>query len=201
MIAAVEIDPLRSVDAIVIGASAGGIEALMEILPGLTSAQQVAVLVVIHLPRERPSLLVEVFRPRCALAVEEAQDKADVRPGTIYFAPPDYHMLVDRGPRISLSFDAPVHFSRPSIDVLFQSAADVYGERLMGIILTGGNEDGAEGLAAVRGAGGVTVVQRPDSAQVSLMPAAALAHTPVDYVLSPADISRLLKNLPVRMPS
>src|ERR1700722_10584829 len=137
-----------------------------------------------HIPRERPSLLPEVFGARCALPVKEAEDKEPIQPGTVYFAPPDYHLLIDRGPAFALSPQEPVHFSRPSIDVLFDSAADVYGERVIGVILTGANQDGAEGLAAVGQAGGRTVVQDPVSAAVAYLPEAALKEGPVDFVLS-----------------
>jgi two-component system, chemotaxis family, protein-glutamate methylesterase/glutaminase len=133
------------VDAVVIGGSAGAVEALCLILPSVPARIRMPMFVVLHLPRDRPSLLTEVFSPRCARPVREAQDKEPIEPGTVYVAPPDYHMLIDAGPQISLSVDEVVHFSRPSIDVLFESAADFYKERLLGIILTGANEDGAAG--------------------------------------------------------
>ncbi len=187
------------VDAIVIGASAGGVEALMALLPALPPDLPAAVFVVLHLPRDRDSLLVDIFRPRCALRVLEAQDKDAVTKGSVYFAPPDYHLLVDRDaqgrPQLALSVDEAVNYSRPSIDVLFESAADVYRARLMGIVLTGGNQDGAAGLEAVRRAGGITVVQDPQTAQVSLMPASALARGPVDFVLSLGDMAGLMNML------
>ncbi|WP_375760507.1 chemotaxis protein CheB [Corallococcus exercitus] len=178
--------PPGRVDAIVLGTSAGGVDALSQLLPTLPGDFRPALLVVVHLPRDRPSLLVDVFAPRCALPVYEAADKQPIQPGSLYFAPPDYHLLVDRdahGPTLALSQDAPVHFSRPSIDVLFESAAGVYGERLGGVLLTGANTDGALGLQAVRRGGGVTLVQEPDTARVATMPAAALAAGPVDFVL------------------
>ena len=180
------------IDCIVIGCSAGGVEALAELLPTLPVAFRPTVCIVLHLPRDRPSLLVEIFEKRCARPVREADDKEPIEPGTIYFAPPDYHMLVEKDRQIALSADEPVHFSRPSIDVLFESAADVYGERLLGIILTGGNEDGAAGLQAVHRAGGVTVVQQPDSAKVPLMVVSALQRGPADFVLSLPEIAQLL---------
>jgi two-component system, chemotaxis family, protein-glutamate methylesterase/glutaminase len=183
------------IDAVVIGASAGGVDALAVLLPSLPVGLEQPFFIVLHLPRDRPSVLVEIFRPRCALYVEEAEDKAPVQPGTIYFAPADYHLLLDKGPQLSLSADAPVHFSRPSIDVLFESAADRYRDRLLGIILTGANEDGSHGLAAVHRAGGLTVVQDPRSAQSPFMTESALSRTPVDYVLSLADIAALLATL------
>ncbi len=179
----------------VIGASAGGVEALSVLLPALPVGTAQPFFIVLHLPRDRPSVLVEVFRPRCALYVEEAEDKIPVQPGTIYFAPADYHLLVDKGPQLALSTDEPIHFSRPSIDVLFESAADRYRDRLLGIILTGANEDGTNGLAAVHRAGGVTVVQDPGSAQSPFMAESALSRTPVNYVLSLAGIAALLTTL------
>ena len=171
-------------EAVVIGASAGGVEVLSMLLSALPASCRLSLIIVMHIPRERPSLLPEVFGSRCALPVKEAEDKEPIQPGTVYFAPPDYHLLVDRGPAFALSTDEPVHFSRPSIDVLFDSAADVYGERLIGVILTGANQDGAEGLAAIGHAGGRTVVQDPVSAAVAYLPEAALKQGPVDFVLS-----------------
>ena len=183
------------IDAIAIGTSAGGVEALSILLPALPAGLRASVFIVLHLPRERPSLLAEIFAPKCALKVKEAEDKMRVEPGTVYFAPPDYHLLIDEGPQLALSIDELVHFSRPSIDVLFESAADIYGERLMGIILTGANDDGAAGLAAIHRAGGVTIVQEPDSAQVPLMTLAALRRTAADFVLPLKGIAGLLQAL------
>jgi two-component system chemotaxis response regulator CheB len=127
--------------------------------------------------------------------VREAQDKGPVAAGTVYFAPPDYHLLVDEGPQLALSSDDLVNYSRPSIDVLFESAADVYGERLLGIILTGASHDGASGLEAVYRAGGWTVVQEPEDAEVPLMVEAALKRIPVHFVLPLDQIARLLGTL------
>jgi len=189
-------EPLtRGIDAVVIGASAGGVEVLSVLLAQLPRACRVSFFIVMHIPRERPSLLPEVFSTRCVLPVKEAEDKEPAQPGTVYFAPPDYHMLIDRGPALALSGDEPVHFSRPSIDVLFDSAADIYGERLMGLILTGANQDGAEGLAAVGRAGGRTVVQEPRSAAVAYLPEAALQAGPVDAVLAVDQLQGLFAHL------
>ena len=185
----------RRIDAIVIGASAGGVEALSILLPVLPADLRVSLFIVVHLPRERPSLLAEIFTRKCAVRVREAEDKMRVEPGTVYFAPPDYHLLLDKGPQLALSIDELVHFSRPSIDVLFESAADIYAERLMGIILTGANDDGTAGLAAIHGAGGVTIVQEPESAQVPVMALSALKRTPADFVLPLAEIAVLLHEL------
>jgi two-component system chemotaxis response regulator CheB len=183
------------IDAIVIGASAGGIEALMRLLPALPANFKPPIFVVLHLPRDRPSVLADIFNRRCQLAVCEAQDKEPVRTGTVYFAPPDYHLLIDAGPQLSLSSDELVHFSRPSIDVLFESAADVYGPRLLGIVLSGANEDGTEGLAAVHDAGGVSIIQQPESAQVKQMVVSALMRNPASLVLDLDGISKLLNTV------
>lgn len=174
----------QDIDAVAIGTSAGGVEALAALLSSLPRGCRASFFVVIHIPRERPSLLPEIFAAKCVLPVREAEDKEPIQPGTVYFAAPDYHLLVDRGPALALSSDDPVHYSRPSIDVLFESAADIYGERLMGLILTGANQDGAAGLAAVGRAGGCTVVQEPSSAAAPYLPEAALRQGPVDHVLS-----------------
>jgi len=179
-------------DAITIGASAGGIEALFELLPRLPLDMRASVVVVLHLQRERPSLLTEIFAARCALPVREINDKDELRPGTIYFAPPDYHVLFDSGPQLALSTEGLVQYSRPSIDVTFESAAQLLRERLLAIVLTGANEDGAQGLRAVHECGGTTIVQSPETARSSLMPASALKYSPVDFVLPLEAIGSLL---------
>lgn len=191
--------PTRTFEAIVIGGSAGAIDALLTILPALPATLRASVIVALHVPRDRPSLLTQVFAPRCALPVHEAQDNEPLEPGTIVFAPPDYHLLLDVGPRLSLSVDAPVHFSRPAIDILFESAADLFGERTLGILLSGANADGAQGLAAIDQAQGLCIVQTPDSASSPTMPRAALSLIPqVPHVLSPAAIAETLNRLHAR---
>ena len=186
-------DAMAGIQAVVIGASAGGVQALAELLPAFSSRASVSIFVVLHLPRDRPSLLTEVFSSKCALEVREAQDKEPVAPGTVYFAPSNYHLLVDEGPQLALSADDLVHHSRPSIDVLFESAAAVYGPRLLGVILTGANEDGAEGLAAVHDAGGITVVQEPETAQVPTMVLSAMGLRAPDFVLPLERIADLFR--------
>ncbi len=159
---------------VVIGASAGGVEALGAILPALPATFTAPVVVVIHIPPRQPSLLVEVFRGQCALAVREAVDKQPLGSG-IVFAPPDYHLLVEAGGSLALSIEPPVNWSRPSIDVLFESAAAAFGPEVVAIVLTGGSADGAAGAKAVRDAGGTVLVQSPDQAEVPIMPASAIA--------------------------
>jgi two-component system chemotaxis response regulator CheB len=181
--------------AVVIGASAGGIEALSSILPALSACAPFAVLIVVHLPKDRPSLLPSLFSERCALPVQEAVDGDPVMPGVIYFAPPDYHLLLDNGPRISLSIDELVNYSRPSIDVLFESAADIFGAQLLAILLSGGNDDGAKGLVYVKRCNGSAIVQQPETALVDQMPRAALARIVPDAVLTPAEIGHVLREM------
>jgi two-component system, chemotaxis family, protein-glutamate methylesterase/glutaminase len=190
-----EMSVVGRVDAIVMGASAGGVEALMALLPPLSASFDLPIFIVLHLPRDRPSILANIFARKCRMRVCEAQDKELVRPGTVYFAPPDYHLLIDAGPQLSLSADELVHHSRPSIDVLFESAVDVYGARLLGIVLTGANEDGAEGLAAIHDAGGMTIIQQPESAQVKQMVISALNRNPTSQVLDLPGIAALLGTL------
>jgi len=182
----------EDIDAVAIGASAGGVQALSVLLPALPAAAAVAFFVVLHLPRDKPSLLADIFARKCALRVREAQDKEPVMPGTVYFAPTNYHLLIDQGPMLALSVDELVHHSRPSIDVLFESAAEVYRNRLLGIILTGANEDGAQGLAMIQERGGITVVQDPRTAHSPQMILSALKVRAPDYVLKLAEIAALL---------
>jgi two-component system, chemotaxis family, protein-glutamate methylesterase/glutaminase len=181
--------------AIVIGGSAGALEALAVILPALPASCDVPIVVVVHLPPAAPSLLTTVLRPRTALLVKEAEDKEPVAGGALYVAPPNYHLLVERDRTFALSVDDLVHFSRPAIDVLFESASEVYGPTLVGVVLTGANADGAAGLAAIKRRGGLTIAQSPGSATVATMPQAAIDTGAVDHVLPPAEIAALLVEL------
>lgn len=177
---------------VVIGASAGGVEALCALLAGLPEDFRPAVAIVLHIPPDRDSLLPALFGQRCALPVKEVEDKEPVRPGMVYLAPPDYHMLVEPDRTFSLSRDEAVHFSRPSIDVLFESAALACRETLLGIVLTGASADGAAGLKAVRENGGRAWVHHPAEASSSLMPAAAIDHAGADRIIGLDDMRRLL---------
>jgi two-component system, chemotaxis family, protein-glutamate methylesterase/glutaminase len=167
-----------SIDAVVIGASAGGVEALNYLLPALPRGFAATVLVVVHVRQGKPSLLPDLFAQRCELNVVEPFDKDVIAPGTIYFAPPGYHMMVEAeggaAPSIALSVDPPVRFSRPSVDVLFETAAHAYGERVLGIVLSGANDDGARGARAILDAGGECWAQDPNTAFAQAMPQAAL---------------------------
>jgi two-component system chemotaxis response regulator CheB len=161
------------VKAVVIGASAGAVQALLHILPLLPADFPLPVLAVVHVPPDRPNALVSLFQTKCRIKVKEAEDKEPALGGVVYFAPSDYHLLVEADGSLSLSSDELVNHSRPSIDVLLESSADAFGPRLTGIILTGANDDGARGLKAVMEAGGTVIVEDPLSAFASTMPEAA----------------------------
>jgi len=183
---------LTGYDAIVIGASAGGFVALAEILPRLPTALPQAVVVVQHLHPAGGEYMVEFLSQHCLLPVKEAEDKEPIKPGVIYVAAAQYHLLIERDRSFALSVDDKVNYSRPSIDVLFETAAAAYGPRLIGVVLTGANADGAAGLASIKARGGLTIVQDPATAEVSFMPQAAIAGTTVDHILDLAGIVKLL---------
>ncbi|MYM69306.1 chemotaxis protein CheB [Pseudoduganella sp. FT55W] len=182
----------RSVEAVVIGASAGGVGALLRLLPGLPAGYGCAIMVVLHVPEGRQSNLAGVFQTRMRLPVREARDKEEISSGTLYFAGSGYHLSVECDRSFSLSCEERVHFSRPAIDYLMESAADAYGPALLGILLTGANQDGAAGLAAIGMAGGLTVVQLPAEAEQPIMPLEAIRLRVPDLILPLDDIHSLL---------
>jgi two-component system chemotaxis response regulator CheB len=161
-------------EVIVIGGSAGALDALFALLPALPSPLAVPIVVVIHVPPTSPSLLPELLARICARRVVEVEDKLALAPHTIYVAPPNYHVLLERDRTLALSVDPPVHFSRPSIDVVFESAADAFGPAAIGVVLSGASEDGARGLARIHQAGGIALIQDPATARHAEMPAAAV---------------------------
>ena len=185
----------RRVEALVIGASAGGIDALRRILPRLPSPLGFPVVALLHLPEDRDSRLADVFQQHLPVPVRQADDKARLEAGTVYFAPPGYHLSIESDRSFSLSQEDPVHFSRPSIDVLMGSAADAYGARLAAILLTGASADGAAGMAAIGAAGGLTVVQDPLEAEIKTMPAAAIKLRAPSLVLGLDAIGELLSEM------
>ncbi|QJD59499.1 chemotaxis protein CheB [Pseudomonas sp. gcc21] len=181
--------------AVIIGASAGALEALSVLLPPLPAAFPLPIFVVVHVPSDKPSVLADIFDAKCNLRAIEAEDKEPVMPGVIYFAPPNYHMLLEDRQSIALSNEEEVLFSRPSIDVALESAADVWGDQLIGIILTGANQDGARGLQAISAAGGTAIVQSPERAYARAMPEAAIAACPQAQVMSLPDIAAYLSRI------
>ena len=181
-------------DAIVVGVSAGGLNALTRLLEKLPFNFPVPVIVVQHRARDDRSLLEEVVQQKCEVHVKQADEKETVKGGTVYFAPPDYHLLIEKDGTFSLTHDMPVNYSRPSIDVLFETAADVFRARLLGIILTGANHDGAEGISAISRYGGTTIAQDPATAEYPEMPNAAIRTGCVQHIMKLEDINRFLLN-------
>ncbi|WP_315386990.1 chemotaxis protein CheB [uncultured Stenotrophomonas sp.] len=184
-----------NIELIVVGASAGGVSALQQLLAALPADLPMPVLVVLHLPRDRPSRIADLLDSGCALPVREAEDKQALVSGTVTFAPADYHLLVEDRSSLALSVDPLVLFSRPAIDPLFESAADVFGSGVLAILLTGASNDGSVGVAAVRQAGGQAWIQSPDDAFSPIMPAAALAHAGADAVLTLESLCSRMKGL------
>jgi two-component system chemotaxis response regulator CheB len=187
--------PAAPYQAIVIGASAGGSKALLPIFQCLPENFACPVIVAQHLHplQEGPALMYAAHG--CAISLREAEEKEAIRAGLVYFAPPNYHLLVEDDHTFSLSIDSKVHYSRPSIDVLFESAADAYGPALIGVVLSGANQDGAAGLAYIKQRGGLAIVQAPESAEVPYMPRSAMQATRPDHVLPPLEIGQLLVRL------
>ncbi|HEX8919994.1 MAG TPA: chemotaxis protein CheB [Pyrinomonadaceae bacterium] len=179
---------------IVIGASYGGLSALQSLLPNLAPEFPLPVVIVQHRKKDADDGLCEYLRKRCPLPLIEPEDKEKVEPGCVYLAPRDYHLLIEKS-IFALSTESPVAYARPSIDVLFESAADIYRERIIGVILTGANRDGAQGLAKIKALGGLAVVQEPESAESRAMPDAALAATAVDRILPLLEIAPFLNEL------
>lgn len=178
------IDKKKKYSAVVMGGSAGGIEAIGQILSALPKDFCLPVIAVLHMhPHSGNNSIVETFFANYKIPVREVDDKDSILPGFIYLAPPNYHVLVEADRTFTLSTEEKVNMSRPSIDVLFESAADVYGAGTIGILLSGASHDGAKGMLKIHLSGGLTVVQSPESAEASVMPNAAIAICPVDKVL------------------
>lgn len=182
-------------EAIVIGASAGGLKALSVILPELKKGLPVSVLVVQHLSPDSDDFLVKHLASRCCMEVCEAEDKALLEKGNIYIAPPGYHLLLEDKRTLALSMEERVNYSRPSIDVLFETAAEAFLDKVIGVVLTGANVDGSDGLVRIQDFGGMTVIQDPKTAEVDIMPLAALSVVRVDHVVSLNKIGSLLNQL------
>jgi two-component system chemotaxis response regulator CheB len=185
----------RRIEALVIGGSAGGVDALLALLPALPASFTLPVLCILHLPPDRQSRLAELFDARIALPVVEALDKMPIEPGHVYFAGSGYHLSVERDRTFSLSCEPPVHFARPAIDVLIASCADTWGAGVAGVLVTGANQDGAEGMEQIRRHGGLAIVQDPQEAQAPAMPSHAIARGAAHLVLPLAQIGALLPML------
>ncbi|MFC5410901.1 chemotaxis protein CheB [Larkinella bovis] len=175
--------------AVVIGGSAGSIEVLLKVLPALPFGLSFAVIIVLHRKNSVDSSLAHLLSLKTAVPIQEVEDKQPVLPGSMYLAPADYHLLIEKEEVFSLDNSEKINYSRPSLDVTFESAADVYGPAVVGVLLSGANADGTAGLNAIKKAGGTIVAQKPETALSGFMPQHAILHTPIDEVL---DIDELM---------
>lgn len=180
---------------VVIGVSAGGLQALSTVLPMFGKEFPLPILVVQHLIDEPESYLTEHLSQCCCLTVVDPEDKSKIEAGNIYIAPPGYHMEVEKNYSLSFSFDPLVAYSRPSIDVLFNSVADVYRESAVAVIMTGANSDGTNGIKNIKNMGGVTISQDPDTAEVSMMPQSAINSGCIDKILKLEEIAGFINSL------
>jgi two-component system chemotaxis response regulator CheB len=179
-------------DTIVVGASAGGMQALRIILSTLPADFPMAVIIVLHIQSTSDGFLIDYLNSICEITVKEADEKEKIMPGIVYIAPANYHLQIEEDRTFSLSIDEHVNFSRPSIDVLFETAADVYNEKLIGVVLTGGNRDGSSGLKRIEESGGFTIIQDPETAIADSMPQSAIAQCKTARIVRIEEIGPLL---------
>ncbi|WP_461079598.1 chemotaxis protein CheB [Spirosoma flavus] len=185
---------IDSCQMLLIGGSTGSIEVLIQLLPALKAPLSFALVLVVHRKNTADSTLVNLLSLKTAIPLQEVDDKDPILPGTIYLAPADYHLLIEKDMTFSLDDSEKINYSRPSIDVTFESAADVFGPSLIGILLSGANTDGTAGLNAIKKAGGVTVVQKPETAQVAFMPQQAIEGAPIDWVLDVREMEKFMND-------
>ena len=188
-------EPRTKYQAIVVGASAGGFHAVSQILGKLPPDFPIPLIVVQHRAKESQELFEEVLQRKCRIKIKQADEKEKIQSGNVYVAPPDYHLLIESDRTFSLSSDPPVQYSRPSIDVLFETAALAYKDKLVGIIHTGSNSDGAAGISAISKRGGVTIAQEPAEAQYALMAQASIDTHHVQHVWRLSEIRDFLQTL------
>ena len=180
---------------VVFGVSSGGMAALSVVLPMLSADFALPVVIVQHQHPYADDFLVRYLDERCRIPVKQAEEKEAIKPATMYLAPPNYHLLIERDRTFSLSISARVNYARPSIDVLFETTADAFGASTVGIILTGANNDGSHGLKRIHDCGGLTIVQDPATAEAPEMPRAAIAATDIDHILTLDAIGHLLNTM------
>jgi len=173
-----------SFKAVVIGGSAGSLSVLFELLPALKKDLRIALILVLHRKNSSDSALSTLLASKTLIPTKEVEEKEPVQYGCIYLAPADYHLLIEKDFTFSLDYSEKINFSRPSLDVTFESAADVFGSELVAIILSGANDDGTAGLSAVKQAGGFCIAQQPETAQMPFMPQHAIEHSEIDLILS-----------------
>jgi two-component system, chemotaxis family, protein-glutamate methylesterase/glutaminase len=183
------------IELVIMGGSSGSLDAILKILPKLSLDFVIPIIIVLHRSIASDSVLEEVLASRTHLKVIEAQEKEIISPGHIYIAPPDYHLLIEKDHTLSLDYSEKVNYSRPSIDVSFESAADVYEDKLACIILSGANGDGAKAVLYAKSLGSKIIIQDPAEAIVSFMPEQAIEYTSVNNVLSIREIILFLNSL------
>jgi two-component system chemotaxis response regulator CheB len=185
----------RSYRLVVIGGSAGSLDVILKMLTALPGHLPAPVVIVLHRKNSNDNLLADLLSTKTSLRVKEVEEKEPIRPGYLYIAPADYHLLIEKDYSFSLDDSEKINYSRPSIDATFETAADVYSSSLIGILLSGANTDGVEGLKKIKQSGGLTIVQEPDSAEVSYMPQQAINNVDVDIVADAAAIGGVLIGL------
>jgi len=182
-------------DAIVIGVSSGGMNAMNVMFPLLPKEFKIPIIIVQHINARSDSQWIKLLNSKYKLCIKEVDEKELIEQGIVYIAPPNYHLLIEKNKTFSLTVDERINFARPSIDVLFESAAEAYKSKLIGIILTGSNNDGSKGIKRIKEYGGLTIIQNPETAESSYMPASAISSITPDYILSLEEIMKLLLSL------
>lgn len=180
---------------VIIGGSAGSLQVLLQILPLIEKPVSFALVIVVHRKSSDEQTLEDLIALRAKIKVKEVEDKIKLESGFIYIAPSNYHLLFEKNETLSLDTSEKINYSRPSIDVSFESAAEIYGENLVGILLSGSNSDGTIGLKAIQAAGGTSVVQNPLSAEMPFMPNNAILHTQPDFILNTEEILEFIKEI------
>jgi len=186
---------MENCKALVIGGSAGSLDVLLKVLPGINPLLAFPIILVLHRKPGKDSILTGLLASKTQLRVKEVEEKEKLLPATLYIAPPDYHLLIENDGTLSLDASEKVNFSRPSIDVTFESAAEVYEENVVCLLLSGANSDGTAGLQKVKEKGGRALIQKPSSAVVSFMPEYAMEHVAVDAVLDTAEMPDYINKL------
>ena len=192
-------DPIGKYRVVAIGGSAGSLEVILQMIGTLPHDAGIAYIIVLHRKTDADSILEQLLSTRTAMPVHEAEDKDQLAPNTVYIAPPDYHLLLEDRHSFSLDSSEKINFSRPSIDVTFESVADIFGDAAIGVILSGANADGAQGLKKMKAAGSLTIVQSPAGADVDYMPKQAIALCPDHLVVAANDIGKMIAEC-VRLP-
>jgi two-component system, chemotaxis family, protein-glutamate methylesterase/glutaminase len=180
---------------LLMGGSAGSLEVVLQLVPELPKELQIPVLIIFH-RKQSDSILTSLLEQKTSLPVFEVEDKTMIKNGWIYLAPPDYHLLVEKNGMLSLDFSEKIHFSRPSLDVSFETAADAYGPGVTALLFSGANGDGTAGLKKIKEKGGITIVQDPGEAIVNYMPLHAIQHKAAEFIMNMEEMKLLMRSLP-----